>query len=120
MRKELLTKRGYHFAHWPTVPANNQTTIARHQIHQATKREFHCFQIFVDVRVIEFDVVDDRDLRQVMHELRSFIEVSGVVFVAFDDEVITAGHAKTQAKVLHDPADKKRGIQARLIHHPGS
>src|SRR5882724_3705722 len=120
LREKLLPKGRDDIAHRCTVPTNDQLSGARHQIHQTTKREFHGVEIFVDVGVIEFDVVDDRDLRQVVHELRTFIEVSGVVFVAFDDEVITAGDAKTHAKVLHDPADEKRRIHACLIDHPGS
>src|SRR5262249_14812736 len=68
--------------------------------------------------MIEFDVVDDRDLRQVMHELRTFVEVCRVVFVALNDEVMALGTPKTDAKVRHDPADKKRWIQSRLVNHP--
>src|SRR5437870_13614386 len=95
------------FADRLTVPTGDQLSLARHQSHQATKRELHGVEIFVDVRMIEFNVIDDCDLRQVMHELRALIEVGGVVFVAFNDEVIAAGDAKTHAKILYYPADEK-------------
>ena len=82
------------------------------------KRKFNRRQIVVDVGMIEFDVVDDRDFRQVVHKLRTFVEISGVVFVAFDDEVVAVGHSKTDAEVLRDAADQKGRIESALIHHP--
>ena len=42
-----------------------------------------------------------------MHELRAFVEVGRVVFVAFDDEIIAVGDAKADAKILHNSADQK-------------
>src|SRR5882724_12368754 len=75
LSKELLPKGRDDITHRCTVPTNDQLSAARHQIHQAAKRQFHRVEIFVDVRVIELDVIDDRDLRLVMHELRTFIEV---------------------------------------------
>src|SRR5437899_1643729 len=85
LREQLLTKRSDDLAHGRTVPTDNQLSIAGGQIHQTTKRQLYRIEILVNVRVIEFDVIDDRDLRQVMHELRAFVEVSRVVLVAFDD-----------------------------------
>jgi hypothetical protein len=54
-----------------------------------------------------------------VHELWPFVEISSVVFVAFDDEVIAVCDAKADVEVLHDSAHHKRRIQTRLINHPG-
>src|SRR5258708_38093152 len=53
-----------------------------------------------------------------MHELWPLVEVSRVVFVAFDDEVIAVRNLKARAKVLHDSADHERGIKSALIDYP--
>src|SRR5258706_12972147 len=90
-----------------------------HQVHQAAKRQFYRVEILVNICVIEFDIVDDRQLRQVVHELWPFVEISRVVFVAFDDEVIAVSYVKARAEVLHDSAHHERWIKASLIHHPG-
>src|SRR5205823_10704812 len=95
-----------------------QLSIAGDEVHQTTKRQLYRIEVLVNVRMIEFDIVDDGDLREVMHELRAFIEVSRVVLVAFDDEVIAVGDAKADAEVLHYAAHKKRRIQSRLVDYP--
>ena len=84
------------------VPTGDQLSGAGHQVHQPAKRQLHRVQIEVDVCVIEFDVVDDGQLRQVVHELWAFVEISCVVFIALDDEVIAVSNMKARAEVLHD------------------
>ena len=69
--------------------------------------------------MVKLDVVDDRDLRQVMHKLRTLVEIRGVVFVALNDEIIAWGNAKAHAKVLRDATYQEGRIKFALIHHPG-
>ena len=68
-------------------------------------------QVFKNIGVIELEVVDDRDLRQVMDELAALIEKGGVVFVAFDDEPFAVGEARALAEILGNAADEITGIQ---------
>ena len=119
IRKQLSAKRRDHFTRGRAVPADNQLTVSRHQIHQPPKRQLDRVQILVDVRMIEFDVVDNRDLRQVVHELRPFIKVGRVVFIACDDEIIAVSNAEADAEILDHAAHQKRRIQSRLIDDPG-
>ncbi|MGB9119941.1 MAG: hypothetical protein WCE73_04925 [Candidatus Angelobacter sp.] len=42
-----------------------------------------------------------------MQELWAFIEESSVVFVAFNNEVLTLAQGKAAAKVFRDPADEE-------------
>jgi len=42
-------------------------------------------QIFKNIRVIEFQVIDDRNFRQVMDELAALVEKRCVVFITLDD-----------------------------------
>ncbi len=68
------------------VDTDQREPGAGHQVHEPAKREAHGVEVRVDVRVIELDVVHDRDVRQVLEELRGLVEVGAVVFVALDDE----------------------------------
>src|SRR5438105_552434 len=119
LREQLLTKRRDDLAHGRTVPTDNQRSVAGDEIHQTTERQFHRIEILVDVRMVKLDVIDDRDLRQVVHELRAFVEVSRVVLVAFDDEIITVGDAKADAEILNDAAHKECWIETSLVDYPG-
>jgi len=69
--------------------------------------------------VVKLDVVYDRDLRQVMHKLRALIKIRGVVFVAFDNEIVAVSDTKADAKILRDAAYQKGWLQIALVHHPG-
>ena len=57
--------------------------------------------------MVKFDIAHDRDLGQVMHKFRLFVEICRVVFVALDDKMPAIGHAKARTKILHNPADEK-------------
>ena len=63
--EERLTKRRDDIPHMRAVPAGNQSSVGGHEIHQPPERELHRIEIFVNVRMIEFDIVDHRDFRQV-------------------------------------------------------
>src|ERR1051326_1362961 len=119
LREQFLSKRRDDLTHRRTVPSDNQLSFAGDEIHQTAKRQLDRVEVLVDVCVIEFDIVDDCDLRQVMHELRAFIEISRVVFVTLDDEVIAFSDAKADAKILDYATDEKRRVQSGLVDHPG-
>src|ERR1700682_6015954 len=104
LREQFVPHRRDHLAHLRTVPAGNQPPGAGYQVHQAAKSQFHGVQIVIYIRVIKFDIVNDGQLWQVVHELWSLIEVSRVVFVALDNKVITVGDMKAGAEILHDSA----------------
>src|SRR5205814_9856630 len=118
LREQLLTKRSDDLANRRTIPTDNQLSIAGDEIHQTTERQLYRIEVLVNIRMVEFDIIDNRDLRQVVHELRAFIEVSRVVLVAFDDEVIAVGDAKADAEVLHYAAHKECRIETSLIDYP--
>jgi hypothetical protein len=107
-----------HIAHVRAVPTGDEPPVGGDEIHQATEGEFDAVEVFVDVRMVEFDVAHDGEFRQVVHELRPLVEIGRVILVAFDDEMLAPGHAKTRAEILHHAADEKRRIQAAHFHHP--
>ena len=116
MGEELLAHRSNHRAHVWTVPAHNESAVSRNQIHESTKGQLHGRKIVVNIRVVKFDIVYDADLRQVMHELGTLVEISSVVFVAFDDEVVAGCHPKADTEILRDAANQETWIKASLVH----
>ena len=75
-----------------------QQAVARHQPDEMRKRFLHRVEIFKNVRVVEFQVVDDGDFRLVMDELAALVEKRGVVFVALDDEPFAVREPRALAK----------------------
>ena len=72
------------------VGAQQQEPTAGHEIHEPPEGQPDRIEVRIDVGVIELDVVDDRDVRQVLQELRRLVEECAVVLVAFDHEVAAA------------------------------
>jgi hypothetical protein len=64
----------------------------------------------IDIRVIVFERSEDQLIRVVVEELRALIEESGVVFVAFDDELFAAAKpVAAVAEIGSHAADEKIG-----------
>ncbi len=68
------------------VAVAQQQAVARDDPDEMRERFFDGVQVVKNIRVIEFEVVDDADLRLVMDELAALVEKRGVVFVTLDDE----------------------------------
>ena len=103
------------------VGAEQQQTVARHEIHETAERQQHRVEVGVDVGVVELDVVDDGDVGQVLQELRRLVEERAVVFVAFDDEVAARADAVARAlrsEIERDAADQHRRIEAAMRQQP--
>ena len=121
LRPKVWTR---HWA-WPAsdgriraVGAEQQQAAPRHQPHQPRERQPHRVEIGVDVGVIEFDVVDDGDVGQVLEELRGLVEVGAVVLVALDDERAPGAEAVAGAAVAEvpgDAADQHRRVEPAVV-----
>src|SRR5439155_16407591 len=112
--RRQLARRG-------AVGADEQETTAWHEVDQPAKREPHGIEIGVDVSVIEFDVVDDGDVRQVLQELRRLVEERAVVLVALDQEIATLSDAVARsviAQIGGDPAHEHARIQIPMRQQP--
>src|SRR5260370_9167226 len=69
--------------------------------------------------VIELDRGKNDRLGKIVKELWSFIEESGVVLVAFQDEVLSLPQSKAAAKIFRNAAHQKRRIFAGRLKNPG-
>ncbi len=68
--------------------------------------------------MVELDGGEDDRVGKVMQELRSLVEESGVVLVAFKNEVFSLTEMKAGAKVFGDSSDQKRWLHACSMEDP--
>src|SRR5262249_11148366 len=100
------------------IPVAQQQAIARDEIDEATERRLDGGQILKNISVIEFDVVDNGHLRQVVDELASLIEEGRVVFVPFDDEPLAVGEARSLPQIRGDATDEITWVQSVVLKNP--
>ena len=93
---------------------HDQPPVARHAAQQLVELPLDGGQVRVDVRVVEFEVVQDRRARPVVQELGALVEKRRVVLVRLDHER-PAAQARRDAEVLRHAADQK----ARRRGRPG-
>jgi hypothetical protein len=74
-------------------------------------------KIGVDVRVVEFEVVEDGRARPVVQELGPLVEERRVVLVGLDHER-PAAKTRRHAEVLRHAADQKAGVQPGVFQNP--
>ena len=92
---------------------------AGHGAYQVVKLALNGGQVVKNVGVVEFQVVQDGGARAVVHKLAALVEKGGVVFVRFDDEILTSAQPGRQAKVERHATDQKARLQPGLFQHPG-
>jgi len=103
------------------VAPDNHPAVPRHQIHQALEGQLIDVEVGVDIGMVEFDVVDDRDVGQVLQELGRLVEVGAVVLIAFDDEVPALPHTVARsvfAEIQRHAADEHARVDAAVREHP--
>src|SRR6186713_2958195 len=75
-------------------------------------------QVFIDIGVIELEVVEDERLRAVVNELGTLVEERRVVLIGFDDEELPATQPGTDRKVSRNSADEETGIEPCMLENP--
>ena len=100
------------------VAPDDHAAAPRNQVHQSTKRELIGFKIRVDVGVIEFQRGDDQVVGLVMEELCGFVPIRGIVFVAFQDEILAAAEAIALTKILGNATNQKIRAFFRHLKNP--
>ena len=74
------------FGHILASIVSDDKPAARNQIDEALEGGLHCFEVGVNVGVVEFDVRENERVGEVVEKFGAFVEEGGVVLVAFDDE----------------------------------
>src|ERR1051325_1171928 len=106
---QLREQSGSHLLNYGTnirtIPSGDYAAVCGNQVHEPSKCEFHRCEISINVGMVKFNVIDNRQFRKVVHKLRTLIEVRSVILVCFNDEVFALGNAKTRTKVLRNPTN---------------
>ena len=68
--------------------------------------------------MVELDVVHDDQLGHVVDEFAPLVEEGGVVFVAFEHDVLGIAETRPLAQVFGDAADQITRLQPRAFQNP--
>src|SRR5690606_26018437 len=85
--------------------------------HQMMKLPLDRFQIREDIRVIVFQIIENRRARTVVDELAALVEKGAVVLVRLDHEERRTAQPGRDAEVLRDTADKESRAHAGMLKH---
>ena len=102
-----------------TVTVGNDEPRRRHRTYQVMKLLFNRSEIFKNVGVIVFEVIQNRGTRPIVHKLAALIKKGRVVFVGFNHEVTPLPEARRHAEILRYAAHQKAGFQSCVIQNPG-
>ncbi len=70
------------------------------------ERSFDGIETVEDVGMVEFEIVDDSDLGQIMYKLAALIEEGRVVFVPLNNEPFAIRKSRALPEIVGDPADQ--------------
>ncbi len=101
------------------ITIGEQKAVSRDDVDEPFKRKLDGREIFENVGMIKFEIVDDDEFREVMNELAPLVEKSGVVFVAFDDEPIAIREASALAEIIRNAADQVTRVPFVVLEDPG-
>ena len=101
------------------VAIGQEHAVTRHEPDEMFERSLDGREIFKNIRVVEFQVIEDRHFRQVMNKLAALVEKGGVVFVPLDDEPFAVRKTRALAEIVRDAADEETGIKAVVLEDPG-
>src|SRR5439155_22189841 len=68
--------------------------------------------------MIKLDRSEDDRVREIVQKLRPLVEEGRIIFVAFEDEVLSLPQLKTRSEVLRDAANQKRRLQSCRVKDP--
>src|SRR6185312_4266711 len=88
------------------IVGDNDAT-ARDQIDQPLERGFHGIEIGVDVGMVVFHMGKDEAIGKIVQKLGALIKKGGVVFVAFENEVLRGTQLETGAEIFRHAADEE-------------
>ena len=68
--------------------------------------------------MVELDIVDDYEFREVVQEFGALVEEGRVVFVPFQHGKVGIREAAAAAQVAGDAADHEAGVHSGILHQP--
>src|SRR5437660_7776486 len=83
------------------------------------ERSFDRFEIIENIRMVEFEIVEDGNFREVMEELAALVEERSIVFVSFNNKPLGIGESGALPEIVRHAADEEAGIESIVFEYPG-
>ena len=80
-------------------------TVIRDRAHEVVKLRLNRCEVRKNIGVVEFQIIQNRGARTVMHEFTAFVEKRGVVLIRLDHEKRIVGQTRGNAKVIRHAAN---------------
>ena len=106
-------------AHALLASVGDNQTIAGYGAYEMMELDLDRSKVRENVRMIEFQVIQNGGTRQVMNKLGALVEERGIVFIGLDHKERRIGRARGNAEIERYAADQKAGIQSRVFEYPG-
>ena len=100
---------------------HHDSPTGRNRAHEVVKLFFNRREVLKNIGVVEFQIVQNRRARAVMHEFTAFIEKSRIVFIGFNDEGLVGTHraqSRRHTKIQRHTTDQKPRLQTRVFQNP--
>src|SRR5580765_5364787 len=97
------------------VSVCQKQSVARNQPNEMFKGGLDRIEIFENIRMVEFKVIDDGDFGQVMNELAALIKESCVIFVALNNKPFAIRKSCALAEIVGNPANEITWIQSVML-----
>ena len=88
-------------------------------IQKAAKAGLDLLKVAVDVSMVELDVINNDELGQVVDKFRALVEEGGVVFVAFNDEILRVPQTGALSKVRWNASNQVSWGETGRFKYPG-
>ena len=100
------------------VAVDHEPTVTREDAQHLVKLPENRIHVGVDIRMVEFEVIDDQRARSVMHELGTLVEKRGVVLVGLDHEVLSGAKAGRCREICRHAADQEARLKSCCLQQP--
>src|SRR5579864_1121225 len=70
------------------------------QVHQSLESRLHRVQVGINIGVVKLNGRKNHGLGEIVQKLRAFVEEGGIVFVAFQDEMLSLAQGETAPKIF--------------------
>src|SRR6266404_1296109 len=101
------------------VPIGKEQTVARNESDEMLERSFDGLEVRKDICMIELEVINNRNLGQIMHKLAALIKKGGVVLIPFNDKPFAIGKPRALAQVIGHASDEEARLQTVMFENPG-
>ena len=109
---------GQRFVQRCFVGVRHDQPFVRNRAHEVVKLYLNRCQIRENIGMVEFEIIQNRRARTVVHKLTALVEKRGVVLIRLNHEKRIVGQTCRDAKVTRHAADQKARVQTGVFEQP--